>query len=187
MLVGLLIIGIALIFRGNESWKVIFSAAGLYLGGYFTYNLINYLGYTSVPIVIAVAIGAIIGAVILTFIVRVGLSAGFALLVYLICIDVIQLQKLYTLGDYYAIGAAILGFVVAYVLYKDFVHVVAGIIGAFAVYFSLVKLGVAPFYAEIAAAAAYIAGVALQEYEKQKRKRSGKIAAKKQRKSRGTE
>ncbi len=165
ILAGLLVIGLALIFRGNMTWKIIFTVAGLYLGGYFAYNIVHTLGLTQVPVIVAVAIGAVIGAVILTFVVRLGLSAGFGYLVYIVAIDVFHIQF------YYALGGAVIGFGIAYILYKDFVHVVAGIVGAFAVYYALIKLGVAPLYAESAAAFAYVVGVAVQEWEKRRKKR----------------
>lgn len=167
--VGLLIIGIALIFRGNESWKVIFTAAGLYLGGYFTYNVVEFLGFTAIPIYITVAVGAILGALILTFLVRIGLSLGFGYLVYLIAIILFQLQF------YYAVLAALIGFAVAYALYKEFVHVVAGVVGAFAAYYALLRLGFPILPAQITAAAMYVVGVSVEEWEKRRKKRLGKV------------
>ncbi|MCL4342970.1 MAG: hypothetical protein M1267_03850 [Candidatus Thermoplasmatota archaeon] len=168
LFIALLAIGIALMFRGNESWKVVFTAAGLYLGGYFSYNVVNYLGYTAFPILIIVAIGAIIGAIVLTLAIRIGLSLGFAYLVYLVGIDLLGISL------YYAIGAAVVGFVVAYLLYKDFVHVISGIVGAFAAYFAMTKLGISQLYSESAVAFLYVVGVALQEWERRRKKSLGK-------------
>ncbi len=162
---ALLAIGLAMMFRGTEAWKAVFTAAGLYLGGYFTYNLVIYLNFTSVPIYIAVAIGAIIGAVILTFVVRLGLSVGFGYLVYLIATDLLHIQF------YYALGIAVIGFGVAYILYKDFVHVVSGIVGAFAAYYAMTKLGLPAIPAQAVAAVLYVIGVAIQEWERRKKKR----------------
>ncbi len=168
LFVALLAIGIALMFRGNKSWKVVFTAAGLYLGGYFSYNIVKYLGYTSLPILIVIAIGAIIGAIVLTLAIRIGLSLGFAYLIYLISIDYIGLTL------YYAIGAAVVGFAIAYVLYKEFVHVISGIVGAAAGYYALIKLGITSLIAESLVAFLYVVGVTLQEWEKRRRKNLGR-------------
>ncbi len=166
VLLGLLIISVALMFRGNDAGQIVFSVAGLYLGGFFAYNTYGYLNIGSVPIYLAIALGAILGVCVMTFATRVGLAIGFGMLVYLLT------AEYYPVQFYSAALTGAIAFVVALMLYSRFVHVIATTVGAFSFYFAMLRLGVfATRTVVIATAVLFVAGVAFQELDRRRRDR----------------
>lgn len=165
VLMIVLVTGLVVVFRGNDSWKSIFTVAGLISGGYVAYNLSAYPGFSVMPVYLAVAIGALAGAVLLTYATVAGLSAGFGLLTYLIVSEYVPNPA------YYAFPAGIAAIVIAVLLYRNHVHIVACFIGVFAMYYALIRLGVADHYAAIASIVVFTAGAVLEEYDKHRRDR----------------
>ena len=79
----LLLIGIALCFRGEKSWKLIMIALGAYGGFVITAYLIVRLHFTGLPDILVFAIGAVIGAALFKFLAQLGICASIAFTVFL--------------------------------------------------------------------------------------------------------
>lgn len=165
VIVGLIVTGSALAFMGNDAWKGVFSIVGLYFGGYLAYNIDLNMSITILPVILAIALGAIIGAVMLTFAPRAGIGFGFGALIYLVTMEFI------TPSFYFALLAGIIAMVLSIFIYKNYVHVVSAIVGSFAVYYSLLRLGYPSKTVEITAATIFVAGLIFQEYIRRGRQR----------------
>ncbi len=167
-LIILFAIGIALIFKGNYSWKFIFAALGAYFGFIFAHYITTVVSIGGLPVDLIYIIGAVIGAVLLTFIVRVFLSLGFSYLAYLVS------QTLYPNHFIAAVVVFLIVFVFTYVLYNKVVVGMAGIIGAFAIWFTFINLGIGNIIAQVIAGIMFALGIFLQITEKDRRKGKGR-------------
>lgn len=163
-LVILFVIGIALIFKGSYSWKFIFASLGAYFGFIFAHYIATVVSVGGLPVDLIYIIGAVIGAVLLTFLVRVFLSLGFSYLAYLVT------QTLFPGQFMGAVIVFILVFAVTYVLYNKIVVGIAGIIGAFAIWFTFVNLGMGNILAQLIAGILFALGLFLQMTEKSRGK-----------------
>ena len=156
IMIGMLVIGLALVMRGGLTWKLVFTAAGAYFGGYFSYNLYYYLPLTQVPVLGFVLAGALIGAAIFFFAARIGLPASSAYIAYVL----LRTLTLLPFSDIIIIAAVV--FIIAVILYKDLVIIIAGILGAVAIWYSLYKLGLPQLAAELISGVLFVAGVTFQ-------------------------
>ncbi|MEM3811977.1 MAG: hypothetical protein QXX98_03285, partial [Thermoplasmata archaeon] len=111
-LILLLALGLALIFKGKAVWKILFGILGAYIGAVFSISIIDMIHYTKIPVLIIAAAGALLGAILLLFLVRLSLSAGFAYIAYL------AVSLLSGHNFIIAIVAALIAFSVAYILYN---------------------------------------------------------------------
>lgn len=166
-LILLLAIGIALIFKGDYSWKMIFAILGAYFGFIFAHYLSSVIGTGSFPSVLVYIIGAVIGAILMTFFVRIFLSLAFAYLSYMI------LQTLFANDFIVVVLAALVIFVMAYLLYNKIIIGIAGVIGAAAVWFSLISIGLPNIPAQLIAGILFAVGIYLQLSERKRMHRRG--------------
>ena len=164
----LLAIGIALMFRGDYSWKAIFAILGAYFGFIFAHYISGIVGTSSFPSVLVYIIGAVIGAILMTFFVRIFLSLGFAYLSYMI------LQTVFPADFIVTVVIALLMFIMAYLLYNRIIIGIAGMIGAAAVWFSLISIGLPDLPAQIVAGILFVAGIYLQLSERKNAHRRGR-------------
>ncbi len=163
--VGLIFLAVALMFKGSVTWKALFVALGAYYGYIFALYIVSYFSSTGVPVYLVLVIGAVIGAILMTFFVRVALAGGFALLTYLLA------GTLYPHNIVISIGAAIVAFVLVYFLYNRVTVIVSGVIGAFMLWFGLLSVGLAPIEAQIVPAILFPLGIYLQIIERKSHRR----------------
>ncbi len=163
-LLVLFAIGIALIFKGNYSWKFIFAVLGAYFGFIFAHYVASMVSVGGLPVDLIYIIGAVVGAVLLTFLVRVFLSLGFSYLSYLVA------QTLYPGHFVAAVIVFLLVFSVTYILYNKIVVGIAGVIGAFAVWFAFISMGLGNLVAQLIAGILFALGLFLQITEKSRRR-----------------
>lgn len=133
--IGLIVLGILMMFRSRDTWKFLIAAIGA-LGSYYAVEHYGAKYYTSIlvahsiPLYIPPLIAAVIGSIILIVLVRFAISGaiGYASFMYL--------------GLHYqldiAITIAIVIAAVAYYLYNKIVVILAKFIGAFMLFFGLV-------------------------------------------------
>lgn len=172
-LVLLLALGLALVFIGKKVWKVLFAILGAYMGAVFSISFINYIHYTQIPIPIIAVIGALLGAILLLFLVRLMLSLGFAYIAYLIA------ESLFAHNFIVAIVAAVIVFVIAYILYKKIIIILAGLLGAVLLWFVFMRFGVSYSISVFIAVIIFAIGMYLQFTEKS-RARKNEIREKEQ-------
>ncbi len=159
-LIILFAIGLALMFKGNYSWNVIFGALGAYFGFIMAHYVTTLVSVTPFPDILVYVAGAVIGAVVLIFLVRVFLSLGISYLAYL------AVETIFP-GDMLTGAIVFLAvFVVSLIFYKKIVMGIAGVIGAFIIWFTLLNLGIASLTAQIIAAIMLLLGLFLQASEK---------------------
>ncbi|MCL5790583.1 MAG: hypothetical protein M1375_01235 [Candidatus Thermoplasmatota archaeon] len=155
----LILIGLALTFRGKTSWKYITVALGAYMGFVITAILMVRLHVTGAPDILILAIGAVLGGVIFSFLaelaVCVALGGGIAIGVYVFTPAGI-------------VFAALLGIVVIAISYIRFEKIslyVAAFAGGLAIWFALFGMGLSNIGSQVFAAAIMISGIILQKYE----------------------
>lgn len=162
--IGLIFLSIALMFKGSVTWKILFAALGAYYGYIFALYIVSYFHSTGTPVYLILVIGAVIGAILMTFFVRVALAGGFALLAYIITVT------LYPSEFVVAVMIAIASFVVVYLLYNKVTVMISGVIGAFMLWFSLLSVGLTSLEAQIVPAILFPLGLYMQISEKHYRR-----------------
>lgn len=158
--VGLIFLSIALMFKGSVTWKALFVALGAYYGYIFSLYIISYFNSSGTPVYLILVVGAVIGAILMTFFVRVALAGGFALLTYLIT------ATLYPNNFIISAGVAVIAFVLVYLLYNRVTVIVSGVIGAFMLWFSLMSVGFTALEAQIVPGVLFPLGLYLQMIER---------------------
>lgn len=158
--VGLAFLSIALMFKGSVTWKALFVALGAYYGYIFALYIVSYFSSTGLPVYLILVIGAVIGAVLMTFFVRVALAGGFALVTYILA------GTLYTGSFVISVGVAIIAFVLVYFLYNRVTVMISGVIGAFMLWFCLLSVGLSPIEAQVVPAILFPLGLYLQIIER---------------------
>lgn len=166
VLLGLVFLSIALIFKGSQTWKIMFATLGAYYGYIFTSFILRYLPITGEPLYLTMLVGIVLGAVIVTFFVRIALSAGIAALGFFI------LFALYPADLPIILAACVIVFAITYILYNRVTMVVAGVLGAFLLWFALIVLGLTSIEAQIIAGFLYPLGLYVQMMEKYRKNRS---------------
>ncbi len=159
-LILLLALGLALIFKGKTVWKILFGILGAYIGGVFSLSIMDMLHYTKIPVLIIAAAGAVLGAIVLLFLVRLSLSAGFAYITYLV------VSLLSGHNFIVAIVAALIAFSVAYILYNKIIVILAGFIGMVILWFVFLRFGVSDSVSVLLAVIIFAIGMYLQFTEK---------------------
>ena len=162
VLIILLLIGIALVYRGSESWMFIFGALGAYIGFIIALYVASLLSITNSPVYLILAIGAIMGAILMLFFVRILISASLAFAGF-IALYVILGINLIIAG---LLAVAIFG--IAYFFNKRLIIYIAAILGAIAIWFALYNLGLSSVIAQLLAILAFISGIYIQLREKEK-------------------
>ncbi len=164
----LILIGLALTFRGKTAWKYITVALGAYMGFVITAILMVRLHVTGAPDILILAIGAVLGGVIFSFLaelaVCVALGGGVAIGIYAFTPAGIVL-------------AGIIGIIVIAISYIRFERIslyVAAFAGGLAIWFSLYGMGLPDASAQVFAAAIMISGIILQKYEENNDRRPKK-------------
>ncbi|MHB1440488.1 MAG: hypothetical protein ACYCSO_02730 [Cuniculiplasma sp.] len=155
----LLLIGIALSFRGEKSWKVIMLALGAYGGFVITAYILVRFHFTGLPTILIFAIGAVIGAVLFKFLAEIAICASIGFTVF------IGLAYVTGAGVVVAGIAALIAFAFTYYRFNKVVIYVAGFAGALAIWIALYGLGLPDISAQVFAAAAMIIGISMQKYE----------------------
>lgn len=159
-LLVLFAIGLALVFKGNYSWNVIFGALGAYFGFIIGHYVTTLVSVQPFPEILVYVIGAVIGAIVMIFLVRVFLSLGISYLGYLAVETIIPGHPLTGAIVFLAV------LIIAILSYHKIVVGIAGIIGAFSIWFVLINLGIATLSAQIIAAMMLVLGLFLQYNEK---------------------
>ncbi len=159
-LILLLALGLALIFKGKTVWKILFGILGAYIGAVFSLSLMDMLHYTKIPVLIIAAAGAVLGAILLLFLVRLSLSAGFAYITYLV------VSLLSGHNFIVAIVAALIAFSVAYILYNKIIVILAGLIGMVILWFVFLRFGASDSVSVLLAVIIFAIGMYLQFTEK---------------------
>ena len=162
VLIILLLIGIALVYRGSESWMLIFGAFGAYIGFIIALYVASLLSITNSPVYLILAIGAVMGAILMLFFVRILISASLAFAGF-IALYVILGINLIIAG---LLAVAIFG--IAYFFNKRLIIYIAAILGAIAIWFALYNLGLSSVIAQLLAILAFISGIYIQLREKEK-------------------
>ena len=162
VLIILLLIGIALVYRGSESWMLIFGALGAYIGFIIALYVASLLSITNSPVYLILAIGAVMGAILMLFFVRILISASLAFAGF-IALYVILGINLIIAG---LLAVAIFG--IAYFFNKRLIIYIAAILGAIAIWFALYNLGLSSVIAQLFAILAFISGIYIQLREKEK-------------------
>lgn len=159
-LILLLALGLALIFKGKTVWKILFGILGAYIGAVFSLSIMDMLHYTKIPVLIIAAAGAVLGAILLLFLVRLSLSAGFAYITYLV------VSLLSGHNFIVAIVAALIAFSVAYILYNKIIVILAGLIGMVILWFVFLRFGASGSVSVLLAVIIFAIGMYLQFTEK---------------------
>ncbi len=159
-LILLLALGLALIFKGKTVWKILFGILGAYIGAVFSLSIMDMLHYTKIPVLIIAAAGAVLGAILLLFLVRLSLSAGFAYITYLV------VSLLSGHNFIVAIVAALIAFSVAYILYNKIIVILAGLIGMVILWFVFLRFGASDSVSVLLAVIIFAIGMYLQFTEK---------------------
>jgi len=155
-LLVLFTIGLALMFKGNYSWNVIFGALGAYFGFIMGHYITTVVPIAPFPSLLAYVAGAVLGAILLIFLVRVFLSLGISYLAYM------AVQTLFP-GHIVTGGIVLLAvFLVAFILYRKIVTGIAAVIGAFIVWFTVMNFGVPTLTAQVLAAIMFALGLFIQ-------------------------
>ena len=163
VLIGLVFLSVALIFKGSTTWKLLFVVLGAYYGYIFASFLLHYIPLSSTPVYLVLIIGIILGALLMTIFVKIALSVGFAALTFFV------LLAIYPAYLPEVLVISVLVFAAVYVLYKRVTMVVAGVLGAFLLWFTLLVLGVTSIDAQIIAGILYPLGLYLQVVEKSRK------------------
>lgn len=163
--VGLIFLSIALMFKGNVTWKLLFVALGAYYGYIFALYIVSYFHSGGVPVYLILVIGAVIGAVLMTFFVRVALAGGFAFLTYILA------GTLYPQSFVISVMVGIFAFIIVYLLYNRVTMMISGVIGAFMLWFSLLSIGFTGIEAQVIPGILFPLGLYLQIMEKHHRAR----------------
>ncbi len=160
----LILIGIALIFRGKTAWKYITVALGGYMGFVITAILIVRLHVSGAPDILILAIGAVIGGLIFSFVAQlavcVALGGGIGLGIYIFT----------PAGILFAAIVGLIVVVIAYIRFEKVSVYVAAFVGGLAIWFALYGMGVSNIGAQVFAAAIMISGIVLQKYEEESAK-----------------
>ncbi|MGC8496629.1 MAG: hypothetical protein ACP5NL_01315 [Thermoplasmata archaeon] len=159
-LILLLALGLALIFKGKAVWKLLFGILGAYIGAVFSISIMDMIHYTKIPVLIIAAAGALLGAILLLFLVRLSLSAGFAYITYL------SFSILSGHNFIISIIAALIAFSVAYILYNKIIVILAGLIGMVILWFVFSRFGASYSVSVLLAVIIFAIGMYLQFTEK---------------------
>ncbi len=164
MLVGLMLLSVALIFKGSKTWAILFAALGAYYGYIFSSFILHYIPLANMPTYLILIIGILIGAVLMSVFVKIALSVGSGILAFIILIGV------YPAYFPEVLVVSVMIFAIIYFLYKRVTMVVAGIMGAFLLWFVLIILGLTSLEAQIVAGVLYPLGLYLQLVERSRKK-----------------
>lgn len=164
----LLLIGIALCFRGEKSWKIIMIALGAYGGFVITTYIMVKFHFTGLPDILVFAIGAVIGAVIFRFLAQIAICASIGFIVFL------GLGYISGAGLVVAGLAALVAFAICYIRFNKVVIYVAAFAGALAIWVAIYDMGFPNISAQLFAALAMIVGLVLQKYESNQTKMKGR-------------
>jgi hypothetical protein len=159
-LILLLALSLALIFKGKAVWKILFGILGAYIGAVFSISLMDMIHYTKIPVLIIAAAGALLGAILLLFLVRLSLSAGFAYIAYLV------VSLLSGHNFIISIVAALIAFAVAYILYNKIIIILAGLIGMVILWYVFLRFGASYSVSLLLAIIIFALGMYLQFTEK---------------------
>ncbi len=162
VLIILLLIGIALAYRGSESWMLIFVAFGAYVGFIIALYISSLFSITNSPVYLILAIGAVMGAILMLFFVRILISGALAFAFFMILYAVIGVNLIIA-G---LIGIVI--FAVAYFFNKRLIIYIAAILGSMAIWFALFNMGLSNIISQLIAILIFISGIYVQLREKEK-------------------
>lgn len=164
----LILIGVALSFRGRTTWKYITVALGAYIGFVITALLIVRLHVTGAPDILILAIGAVLGGLIFSFVAQVAvcvaLGGGIGLGIYIFT----------PAGIVFAAIVALIVVVIAYIRFEKVSLYVAAFVGGLSIWFALYGMGMPDVSAQVFAAAIMISGIILQKYEEESGKNQNK-------------
>ncbi len=163
-LLGLMLLSVALIFMGSKTWAILFAALGAYYGYIFSSFILHYIPLANTPTYLVLLIGVVVGAVLMSVFVKIALSAGSGLLAFVILVGIYPSY----LPEILVICVMI--FALIFFLYKRVTLVVAGIMGAFLLWFVLIVLGLTSLEAQIVAGILYPLGLYLQLVERSRKK-----------------
>lgn len=164
IMIGLMLLSVALIFKGSKTWAVLFAVLGAYYGYIFASFILHYIPLANTPTYLVLLIGILIGAVLMSVFIKIALSAGSGILSFIILIGIYPGY----LPEVLVVSVMI--FAIIYFLYKRVTMVVAGIMGAFLLWFVLIILGLTSLEAQIVAGVLYTLGLYLQLVEKSRKK-----------------
>jgi hypothetical protein len=164
----LLLIGIALCFRGEKSWKIIMIALGAYGGFVITAYIMVRFHFTGLPDILVFAVGAVIGAVLFGFLARIAICLSIGFIVFL------GLGYISGAGLVVAGIAALVVFAICYIRFNKVVIYVAAFAGALAIWIAIYDMGLPNVSAQLFAALAMIVGLVLQKYESNQTKMKGR-------------
>lgn len=160
-----MLIAVLLLFKGSTAWNILMICIGAYYGFVFALYISTIVNFGGLPIYLIFLIAAVIGAILFKAAARIGLSAFFAFIAFIL------VSSLYPGNISMEILAAIVAFGATYVLYKKLTTLLSAILGSFLLWFALITLGLASVVSQVVAGILMIAGLYLQITE---RKRSRK-------------
>lgn len=163
VMIGLMALSVALMFKGKEAWNLLFIALGAYYGYIFALFIISYFHSSGDPVYLILVIGAVIGAILMHFFVRIALAGGFAFLAFVVARD--MFPSIIT-----ALFVAVLAFIIIYVLYNRVTILISAVMGAFLLWFALLSVGLTSLEAQIIPSILFPIGIYLQMTEKSRSK-----------------
>ncbi|MCL4331968.1 MAG: hypothetical protein M1162_00395 [Candidatus Thermoplasmatota archaeon] len=153
---------IFLLFKGNTAWNLTFMAVGAYYGFVFALYITNLIHASDIPIYLIFIIGGVLGAILMKEFVRIALPGAIGILAFLVA------QQAYPQSLMTDILAGVVIFGICYGLYAKITMILAGMTGAFLLWFNLTVAGVSTYAAQAIAGLLFAAGVYLQLMERKR-------------------
>jgi hypothetical protein len=155
-----ILIAVLLLFKGSTAWNILMICIGAYYGFVFALYISTIVNFGGLPIYLIFMIAAVIGAILFKAAARIGLSAFFAFIAFIL------VSSLYPGNISMEILAAIVAFGASYVLYKKVTTLLSAILGSFLLWFALITLGLGSVISQIVAGILMVGGLYLQITEK---------------------
>lgn len=160
-----MLIAVLLLFKGSTAWDILMVCIGAYYGFVFALYLSTIVNFGGLPIYLIFLIAAVMGAVLFKAAARIGLSAFFGFIAFIL------VSSLYPGNISMEILAAIVAFGASYVLYRKVTTLLSAILGSFLLWFALITLGLGSMISQIIAGILMVAGLYLQITEKKRSKK----------------
>ncbi|MFG1518935.1 MAG: hypothetical protein AAE977_00460 [Thermoplasmataceae archaeon] len=157
-----ILIAVLLLFKGSTAWNILMICIGAYYGFVFALYISTIVNFGGLPIYLIFMIAAVIGAILFKAAARIGLSAFFAFIAFIL------VSSLYPGNISMEILAAIVAFGASYVLYKKVTTLLSAILGSFLLWFALITLGLGSVISQIVAGILMVGGLYLQITEKKR-------------------
>lgn len=157
-----ILIAVLLLFKGSTAWNILMICIGAYYGFVFALYISTIVNFGGLPIYLIFMIAAVIGAILFKAAARIGLSAFFAFIAFIV------VSSLYPGNISMEILAAIVAFGASYVLYKKVTTLLSAILGSFLLWFALITLGLGSVISQIVAGILMVGGLYLQITEKKR-------------------